>query len=660
MKICLAHNEYGKFSGEEAAVARQIELLKANGHEVVTFKRTSAGLERRLFGMVRAFFSGIYNPFSRREFGRFLDEHKPDIVHVHNVFPLISPSILPECRQHGIPVVMTLHNFRLICPNALLSRNGNVCHECLGGHEWKGVANNCEQNFFKSLGYALRTAVARKKRYFLDNVDVFICLTEFQRAIFAREGFPQDHLVVIPNFINAPSLDAQTSVYSLQSTANSPYVLYAGRVSPEKDVDALVEAARKLPDVVFKIAGSHWRMPELAANAPRNMEFLGELPAEKLTGLYAGARMVVFATRCYEGFPAVLLEAMVHARPVICARTGGLPEIVEDSVNGLLYEPSNAGDLAGKIRTLWQDDSRCSEMGRKGREKALKQYSAQTHFDLLQDVYSGVILKAKHGATAGRACLGKFHVDGLTMKEALSRLDSYVKDGRTHSVFFCEGSILSNIARDAAFVSALESADMVLPDGVGTMLLGRIHGYRFPERIQGPRFMLEVFRESQSNGYRHFFYGSTPEVLKQLAENLQKKFSGCRIAGSYSPPFRDLTGEEAAQVAGIIEKSGADILWVALGSPRQEKWVAMQAGKIKVPVLLAVGAAFDFHAGHRPWAPEWIRAVGMEWVFRMLTGGGRTFARNLFRVLPGVSWLLMRAFFKARTNPAGSCHDQGS
>jgi glycosyltransferase involved in cell wall biosynthesis len=135
-------------------------------------------------------FSGIHNLFSKAAFGRFLRETRPDVVHIHNLYPLISPSILPACTAQGIPVVMTVHNFRLACPNGLLLSHGEVCHRCLGGREYWCVFRNCEDSFFKSAGYALRTAAARMLRRYYDHVDHFLCLSAFQRDLLIREGMP--------------------------------------------------------------------------------------------------------------------------------------------------------------------------------------------------------------------------------------------------------------------------------------------------------------------------------------------------------------------------------------------------------------------------------------------------------------------------------------
>ncbi len=199
MKIAIVHNAYGKISGEEIVINNLAALLKARGISVSRFSRSSAEIDNKRLGKISAFFSGVHNPFAKKEFEKFLNEKRPDVVHVHNLYPLISPAILPVCKKLRIPVVMTVHNFRLVCPNGLLLSKGAICHRCLGGREYWCVLRNCEDSFFKSTGYALRTAAARMLRRFYDNVSHFICLSEFQKNILVSEGLPADIVSVLAN-----------------------------------------------------------------------------------------------------------------------------------------------------------------------------------------------------------------------------------------------------------------------------------------------------------------------------------------------------------------------------------------------------------------------------------------------------------------------------
>ncbi len=167
MKICLVHNEYGTFSGEEAVVASQVGLLEKHGHTVCQFTRSSTEIPQMKFGPLQALCSGIYNPFSVQSFRRFLSDLRPDLVHIHNLYPLISPAVLHVCKEFSLPVVMTLHNYRLMCPNGLFMVNGTICEKCRGGRELWCLLNNCEGNLGKSLGYALRNYIARIRKSYL-------------------------------------------------------------------------------------------------------------------------------------------------------------------------------------------------------------------------------------------------------------------------------------------------------------------------------------------------------------------------------------------------------------------------------------------------------------------------------------------------------------
>ncbi|GEM_PF-82183 len=450
LSVAIVHNYYGKHSGEETVVENLAALLEKRGVVVRRFSRSSAEIEDKLSGKMAAFFSGIHNPFAAKEFGEFLKSNRPDVVHIHNLYPLMSPAILPVCKAFGVPVVMTVHNFRLVCPNGLLLSNGEICHRCLGGREYWCVLRNCEDSIFKSTGYALRTAAVRLLRRYFDNVDHFICLSEFQKNILVSEGLPVDRVSVMANPLSlSDSLgndkrmmdprqahsgmkddwipasagmtvkkDEEERLGSIEGRLNqhdenigSPtgtfgdnkrcggYVAYVGRISPEKDIMTLLAAARMLGDIPIKFAGDYHRMPEVLNQKPNNCEFLGQLNTNEIASFYSNAQMVVFATRCYEGFPSVLLESMSHGLPIICSRIGGLPEIVEDNVTGLLYESGNAGELASRIQTLWGDPDLCARLGAAGRKKLDEKYNPDTLLDQIIEIYEKVMKEKAEGKT---------------------------------------------------------------------------------------------------------------------------------------------------------------------------------------------------------------------------------------------------------------------
>ncbi|MBN1182643.1 MAG: glycosyltransferase family 4 protein [Bacteroidales bacterium] len=388
MDFLLIHNSYGKYSGEEAVVDSQFKLLKSYGHSVYRYERSSAEIPSMTLGNVRAFFSGIYNPVSCQRVKKLLVEVKPDIVNIHNLYPFISPAILPVIKKAGVPIVMTVHNYRLICPNGLFMNNGQVCEKCKGGREYNCLLNNCEQNILKSLGYFLRNWFARVKQYYHDNVDFFVCLTEFQRQVLISAGFNGSKIVVIPNM-------TELSVESLSIKKQDGYVFYAGRISPEKGISVLLAAAKCLSNIKFKLAGSGSDDYIKSLILPSNVEMLGMLNKTRLQTAYKEANIFVLASTCYEGFPMVFPEAMIANLPIIAPKMAGYPEIVKDHKNGLLFEPSNAEDLAQKIKYLWDNPDIAQKMGKAGQKNALHEYSPEKYYERLMGIYKQIIVKYK-------------------------------------------------------------------------------------------------------------------------------------------------------------------------------------------------------------------------------------------------------------------------
>jgi len=382
MRILMIHNAYGRTSGEEAMFNRIAALLRSHDHSVECSCRSSAELTG-LVGKSRAFFKGIYSFSSRAAMRRLLQENRPDVIYVQNVFPLISPSVLLEAHEHQVAIVMRCANYRLICPNGLMMRRSSLCDECLGGREYRCMLHNCEGHLAKSIGYALRNYVARKARFFLDTVTVYYCSTEFQRERMIAEGFPAGRFDVIPNMVDCDDIAPSAGI--------GDYVGYAGRVSPEKGIQALLAAAKGIPEVPFRIAGAYERMPHIVRQAPSNVEFLGNLDSTALDRFYRGCRILVLPSVWYETFGLVLAEAAVRGKPVVSSRMGGLGEIVQDGLTGLLCEPGEAVDLRKKLLYLWQRPQLCRQMGLAGRQKVLREYSPEVYYTRLMRVFQKAI-----------------------------------------------------------------------------------------------------------------------------------------------------------------------------------------------------------------------------------------------------------------------------
>jgi len=382
VRVLLVHNDYARPSGEEHACESIARLLEERGHCVTWFGKSSAGIPGSLAGKTRAFFSGIHSFRSRREMAELLRGSDFDIVQVQNLYPLLSPSILAPVRRRGIPIVMRCPNYRLFCPTGLLLSGGRLCEKCMGtGGELWCVLKNCAGSLPKSLGYALRNAFARITGMIRENVAVFVVLSEFQRRRFIDRGIPADRVEVVPNMIAGSALAPPAE------PGEGSTISFVGRLSPEKGIADFLAAARALPELRFAVAGDASAMPEAVAGAPPNVLFHGFLSGERLAEFYRETRILVCCSKWFEGFPNVLVEAMCAGRPVVATRIGALPEIVEEGVTGLLYEPGNVPQLVERLRRLWAEPGLCREMGMAGRQKATTEYSRDRCYERLMWVY---------------------------------------------------------------------------------------------------------------------------------------------------------------------------------------------------------------------------------------------------------------------------------
>lgn len=383
MKILLVHNNYGKYSGEEAVVDKMAHIFSEHGHEVCFYRSTTEGSRESLFGKIKGFLYGIYSPVGVRGLRETLEREKPDIVNVHNLYPFISPAALFECKRMKIPIVMTVHNFRLICPTGLFMRNGKPCEVCLErGNEWSCIQYNCEHSYFKSVGYTLRNVYARWTGAYKNNVRTFACITAFQRKKLIEAGFDKNKIVVIHNSIDIP-LKYETTFGS--------YVAYIGRLSYEKGYDLLVEIARKYPEIQFCFAGAKREDTNIAF--PKNVQLMGYLKGKELEHFIKNARLVVIPSRCYEGFPMAILEAAQFGKPCICPDHGGFTEIIGKGENtiGRLFEPNNLNDLEKQILALWNQPVLVEELGQKAYEKLQKEYSSEVVYRKWNELFTKIL-----------------------------------------------------------------------------------------------------------------------------------------------------------------------------------------------------------------------------------------------------------------------------
>lgn len=388
MKILMIHNKYGKHSGEEAVVNAQIRLLEENGHTVVTYFRSSEELEKMSMAKAKAFFLGLRNNKAIEDIKEIITRENPDLAHVHNLYPIISPAVLPVIKSFGVPLLMTVHNYRFICPNGLFFTKGAVCEKCTGPKkELNSILNNCEGSIFKSTGYALRNFWSRITKKYKNHVDKYLCLNDFQKEKLIKNGFDRGKCEVIPNFYNKQLEDKN---YNFKC---KNYIAFAGRISPEKGLPILIKAAKKLPSITFQLAGlMRPSYKHEIGEIPQNVILRGRLNTDEMKTFYENARMLVHTSICYEGFPMVFPEAMAYKLPIIAPNLAGYPEIVEDNFNGFLFEPENGEDLAKKISTIWNNEKELIRLGDNGFKKVTQKYSKQFYYASLINAYNNILL----------------------------------------------------------------------------------------------------------------------------------------------------------------------------------------------------------------------------------------------------------------------------
>jgi glycosyltransferase involved in cell wall biosynthesis len=410
MRVLHAYNAHRQGGGSDDACRETIRASRQAGLEVGIFARDSNALPAGWRGKAQAFASGLYAAAAIAEFRRRLAEFRPQVVHTHELYPLISPWILPQCRAAGVPVVHTCYDFRLTCPVATHFQNGKTCRRCLGGREYWAVLNNCRGHFGESLAYALRNALARKFALFTKHVDHFIVQTEFGRDWLSRElGVGTERITVNPCAIAAPASSADP--------AQGAYIGFAGRFVPEKGVEYLIDAARRT-GLPVRLAGNASSHPAIRPGDP--VECVSTPSREDLDCFYRNARMLVVPSIWYETFGLVAAEAMSHGIPVVASRIGALLETVQDGITGLLFEPRNTDELARCVLRLWHDPHLCRELGAAGRRRIVGECNTTRHVTRLLDAYRGAIGSARGGLATALAQSGSVRVGELVGNQAVT------------------------------------------------------------------------------------------------------------------------------------------------------------------------------------------------------------------------------------------------
>jgi glycosyltransferase involved in cell wall biosynthesis len=394
VRILLVHNFYGSSSpsGENQVFSLESSLLKSYGHDILHFTRNSDEIrEQGVWGLIKGALSTPWNPFSAISLQDAISFFKPDVVHIHNTFPLISPSIYGQISDQAA-CVLTLHNYRLFCPAGIPIRQGNVCTDCL---DRKSVLPSLKHGCYRSSRLAtipLATSVAlhRKLKTWSNHVDAYIAFTEFQRELLVKAGLSRELIHVKPNFFPG-------SAQLIKWEDRSSYVVFAGRLSKEKGVESLINAWLKWGATApeLRILGDgplRQRLESIALSQPDvPIRFYGKILGKDVEKQISRAKLLVLPSECFEGFPMVVREAFAYGTPVAASNIGPLPDIVKDGKNGLIFEPNSPDSLLEVVKNIWNSDCVLEVLGNKARADFNDKYTESVNYEKLMEIYEKAI-----------------------------------------------------------------------------------------------------------------------------------------------------------------------------------------------------------------------------------------------------------------------------
>jgi glycosyltransferase involved in cell wall biosynthesis len=393
MKVLVIHNSYQQPGGEDVVAEQEAVLLRQAGHVVIEYRRSNHEIKaRNLWGKLTLPKQVIWAGDTMQDLRALINRERPHVAHFHNTFLMISPSAYRVCQEMSIPVVQTLHNYRLLCPRADFFRNGHICEECLGKTPaWPGIVYGCYRSSRAQTALvATMLAVHRWLKTWGEQVDAYIALTEFARQKFIQGGLPAEKIELKPNFVH-PDPGRREDV--------GDYALFVGRFSPEEKLLTLLKAWKKLGGIPLKLAGDRPQKGDIyqfvRGFGSERVEFLGRRSRDQVFALMKNAYLLIFPSEWYETFGLVLVEAFACGVPVVAARLGAMAEIVEDGRTGLFFTPGDPDDLSGKVEWAFAHPQEMAQMGRRARQEFETKYTADRNREALLSIYRLAIDRAR-------------------------------------------------------------------------------------------------------------------------------------------------------------------------------------------------------------------------------------------------------------------------
>jgi glycosyltransferase involved in cell wall biosynthesis len=380
LRIWVIHSAYQQRGGEDSVMEAEVALLREHGHQVETWVRHNDDVKNMSRLSLAA--QTLWSSGTTGRVASFVREFRPDVIHVHNTLPLVSPSVFWAADRAGVPIVQTLHNFRLMCPQATFLRDGRVCEDCLGrALPWPAIQHRCyRDSAVQTAAVACTMSLHRAIGTWRQKVTRYIALNAFCRDKFVAGGLPPERIDIKPNFVDR----MQSPVWHGRHGG-----LYVGRLSVEKGVPTLLEMMRLNPQHGVQVIGGGPLEDQVRAVA--GAQWLGPQSLDEVMERLSRAAFLVLPSACYEGFPRTLVEAFACGVPVIASRHGSLAELVEHGRTGLLVDPSEPRALAQAVRWAQENPDAMLQMGRQAHETYLAQYTPERNLRQLESSYSKAI-----------------------------------------------------------------------------------------------------------------------------------------------------------------------------------------------------------------------------------------------------------------------------
>ncbi|CAA0081630.1 Putative teichuronic acid biosynthesis glycosyltransferase TuaC [BD1-7 clade bacterium] len=388
MKILILHNRYQQAGGEDSVVHQEYAMLKRAGHTVELLEVNNdniTGIKEKITTALRV----IYSRPSKQQVAMKLSAFKPDIVHCHNIFPRLSASVYDACRDHGVPVVQTLHNYRFVCPTAILMLKGKPCERSIHHSPFWALRYKVYQgSLLGTFILCCNIAFHRWRNTWNTRVDRFITLTEFSRQKFIEAGFTPNKLAVKPNFFTPDNASAQNTP---EIALPDRFALYVGRLSDEKGIEPLIEAFSGIKYPLVVVGDGPLMETLQSANLPDTIHLVGRVPSAQIPAFLEASDFLVLPSLCYEGFPMTIAEAFACSTPVIASRLGSMAEIVTHQSTGLLCPPGDADSLREAVLTLAAAPATISEYGQNAFKIYQQQYTEAANYQRLMQIYQEAI-----------------------------------------------------------------------------------------------------------------------------------------------------------------------------------------------------------------------------------------------------------------------------